>query len=106
MTYLRGEVHVLTTQATNGAISYLFKGNSSTLSDGSVSVLYPATKTLQNCTFWGIHFRARAATMNMKPARSTSRLEPTMKLPVITATVIAYALLAAAWICYTELVIR
>jgi len=35
-----------------------------------------------------------------------SRLEPTMKLPVITATVIAYAILAAAWICYTELVIR
>jgi hypothetical protein len=29
-----------------------------------------------------------------------------MKLPVITATVIAYAILAAAWICYTELVIR
>lgn len=44
--------------------------------------------------------------MNRKPARSTSRLEPTMKLPVITATVIAYALLATAWICYTELVIR
>lgn len=27
-----------------------------------------------------------------------------MKLPLISATVLAYALLAAAWICYAELV--
>lgn len=29
--------------------------------------------------------------------------EGTMKLSVITASIIAYALIAAAWICYTEL---
>lgn len=27
-----------------------------------------------------------------------------MKLPLISATVVAYTLLAAAWICYAELV--
>jgi hypothetical protein len=29
-----------------------------------------------------------------------------MKLPIITASIIAYAILAAAWICYSELLIR
>jgi hypothetical protein len=27
-----------------------------------------------------------------------------MKLPLISASIVVYALLAAAWICYTELV--
>lgn len=41
----------------------------------------------------------------MKHKRSNWLLfgEHHMKLPLITASVVAYLLLATAWICYTEL---
>ncbi len=30
--------------------------------------------------------------------------ERTMKLPLITASILAYIVLATAWLCYTELI--
>jgi hypothetical protein len=38
--------------------------------------------------------------------RAPTLLEQTMKLSIITAAIIAYAILTTAWICYTELLIR
>ena len=35
--------------------------------------------------------------------RETAMGSSTMKLPLITATVVAYTVLAMAWICYAEL---
>ncbi len=61
------------------------------------------------CNFCYNIYQIKQACARPKPyhgvnhQRETAMGSSTMKLPLITATVVAYTVLAMAWICYAEL---
>jgi hypothetical protein len=101
------------TMETNGDSRSFFKGNSQRPSMQFLSVIFLAIKSiclrkllLQTLRVYGIPIFGKSIMLSITELQQTMHLsqESFMKLPLISASIVVYALLATAWICYTELV--